>query len=26
MKDVAAVVKAVDMGEGQHHEIPFDPR
>jgi hypothetical protein len=26
MQDVAAVVKAVDMGEGQHHEIPFEPR
>ena len=26
MQDVAAVVVTVDMGKGQHHRIPFDPR
>ena len=26
VQDVAAVVEAVDMGERQHQEIPFEPR
>jgi hypothetical protein len=26
VQDVAAVIEAVDVVEGKHHEIPFEPR